>query len=55
MYLYKKIFDAVETLKMPKFRHIPQTQTDLLRERFPVGFSLFSGFLFVCCDALSLL
>lgn len=55
MYLYQILVDAVETLKMPKFCHSPQTQADVLRERFPAGFSLFSGFLFVCCDVLSLL
>lgn len=55
MYLYQILVDAVETLKMPEFHHSPQTQTDVLRERFPVGFSLFSGFSFVCCDAFSLM
>lgn len=53
MYLYQILVDAVETLK--KRPNSPQTQTDMLRERFPIDFSLFSGFLFVCCDAFGLL
>lgn len=49
MYLYQILVDAVETLKMPEFRHSPQTQTckGCAEGRVPCWF--FTVFrLFVC-------